>query len=200
MKLSKMPLIVILVIVLISALIVSANAYTSTELSDYITGTHTICGIQYRLTDSNAANVKDYLSKNPVTDDQAVQIKSILDTAKAKANSYTDLTQISDAQIAELISILQQAGNVAGLTVNVNTEANIITVTKGNTVLLNGRYVDNGNGGVTIRVGGSGTTNPSNGGAKTFVYTGADYSVFAGIALLAVVAVSIIYVRKVYAK
>ena len=205
MKLSKITSIVVLAIVSILALTISANAYTSAELSEYVTGAHLIGGYQYKLTDGNSATVKDYLSKNPVTDAQAAQIKSILDQAKAKANGYTDLSQISDAQIAELIAILQQAGAVAGLTVNVNTQANIITVSKNGTVLLNGPYVDNGNGGVTVKFGQgesapSGANTPANGGSKTFVYTGSDYSVFAGIALVAVVAVSTIYVRKVYAK
>ena len=199
MKLSKISLIVVLAIISVLALTVSVNAYTSAELADYITGTHLINGNQYKLTDGNAASVKDYLAKNPVTDAQAAQIKSLLDQAKAKANSYSELSQMSDGQIAEIISLLQQAGNVAGLTVTVNTEADTITVTKGNTVLLNGPYVNNGNGGVTVKFG-QGESAPSNGGAKTFVYTGADYSVFAGIALLAVVAVSTICVRKVYAK
>ena len=98
--------------------------------------------------------------------------------------------------------------SIGGYITAVNTTNNTITVSNGSTVLLSGSYVNGGNGGLTVKFGSSDTVGssggtasaPANGGAKTFVYTGADYSVFAGIALLAVVAVSTIYVRKFNAK
>ena len=210
MKLSKMFFVVTIAIIAILAMSISVNAYTSAELADYITGAHLIGGNQYKLTDSNAATVKSYLNEYPVTDAQASQIKTLLDQAKAKANSKSDLSQLTDAEKAEIISLLQQAGAVAGLTVNVDTVNNTITVSKGNTILFIGSFVNSGNGGITVSFGAVGGSNSgassstvgsaSNGGANTFVYTGANNSAFAVVALLAVVAVSTIVVRKVYVK
>lgn len=215
MKLSRITLVVAIAFVAILALTNSVSAYTSAELSNYITGTHLINGSQYKLTDAQAANVKAYLDSNPVTDAQAAQIKAKLDEAKSKANATTDLSQMSDANKAEIVSLLQDAGAIAGVTVSVNTQNNTLTVSDGNTVLLNGSYATAGNGGLTVKFGNAGgttsgaaaatgssagTTTASNGGASTFVYTGANNSIFAVIAVLAVVAVSTVSVKKVYAK
>ena len=213
MKLSRKSFIVLLAILTVLVLSVSVSAYTSADLANYITGTHLISGNQYKLADAQAANVKAYLQSNPVTDAQAEQIKSLLEQAKSKVSGDIVLSQMTSAEKAEIISLLQQAGAIAGLTVSVDSDANTITVSDGRTVLLSGSYVNAGNGGLTVKfgpVGGSAsgaatgsastTATASNGGAKTFVYTGANNSVFAVIALLAVVAVSTVFVKKVYAK
>lgn len=208
MRLSKMIFMVVIALLAIAILTVSTNAFSSADLANYITGIHVISGSQYKLSDAQAANVKAYLDSNPVTDAQAEQIKTLLEQAKSKVSGDVELSQMTDSEKTDIISLLQQAGNVAGLTVTVNTEANTITVSDGRTALLSGSYVNAGNGGLTVKFGGGdGSTattgsaaTASNGGAQTFVYTGANNTVFAVIALLAVVAVSTIVVKKVYAK
>jgi len=208
MKLSRIFLILTIAILAIMSLTVAANAYTSAELADYITGVQLVGTNQYKLNDASSAQVKAYLAAHPVTDATAAQIKSLLDQAKGIANGKTDISQFSQAEKSQILSLFQQAGNLAGVTVSVNTATNTITVTDGQTVLINGQFVGDGNGGLTIKfgpVGGSSASTGSAAAAKTssakkFVYTGANSTVFAVIALVAVVAVSTVLVKKVYAK
>lgn len=207
MKLSRISLIIAVALVAIVALTVSANAFSNEDLATYLTTTHMISGTQYKLTDANAVQVKDYLTNHPVTDAQAAQIKSLLDQALAKVAGDDALSKLTTAEKEEVISLIQQAGNIAGVTVTFNTEANTVTVSANGTAILSGSYVNDGNGGITVKyvnnggsTGAAGAAAPANGGAKAFVYTGANNSVFAVIALLAVVAVSTVLVKKAYAK
>lgn len=203
MNLKRISLILLVAFIIVATLTISTSAFSNEDLATYITTPHMISGSQYKLTDANAVAAKEYLMKNPVTDEQAAQIKSLLDQALAKVNGRKTLKEITPAEKVQIISLLQQAGNVAGFTVTVDTNANTVTVSKNGTVIINGFYVDDGNGGVTIKYannGGSTTTSAANGGSNKFVYTGANNSVFVVIALLAVVAVSTVFVKKSYAK
>lgn len=210
MKLSKLLLILIVAIIAVSALATSVSAYTSADLAKYITGSHTISGSQFKLKDAEKKQVEDYLAQNPVTDEQATQIKSLLDQAKNAISSTggSNLNQISKATKTKVVSLLKQAGDVAGVKVSVNTEAKTVTITDGNTVILSGSYSLEGNGGITVRTytNPASTGNSGSGAAagsssiNKFVYTGSNNTVFAVIAVLAVVAVSTVLVKKTYAK
>lgn len=209
MKLSRISLVIAVALLAIVALTVSANAFSNEDLATYLTTTHMISGTQYKLTDANAVQVKDYLTQHPVTDAQAAQIKSLLEQALAKVSGDNALSQLTQAEKDQIISLVQQAGNIAGVTVTFNTAANTVTVSGSGAVILSGSYVNDGNGGVTVKYtnGGSGSSSAgaaagtaANGGSRAFVYTGANNSVFAVIALLAVVAVSTVLVKKAYAK
>ena len=202
MKITKLSVMALVIITLIT-MATSVSAYTSAELENYITGTHTISGSQFELKAAEKQEVKDYLASNPLTDAQATQIKSLLDEAKNKisATGASNLNQIAKSTKAEVVALLKEAGNVAGLTVSVDTSAKTITVSKAGTVIVSGSYAMEGNGGVTVRT----YTNPASvtkGGSTIsgFVYTGSNNTVLAIVAVLAVVAVSTIVVRKVYAK
>ncbi|MBR3697218.1 MAG: hypothetical protein IKM97_02990 [Clostridia bacterium] len=203
MNLKRISFIIMVAIIIVSSLTISTSAFSNEDLATYLTSPHMISGSQYKLTDANAVATKEYLMKNPVTDAQAAQIKGLLDQALSKVNERKTLKEITPAEKIQIISLLQQAGNVAGFTVTVDTSANTVTVSKSGTVIISGFYVDDGNGGVTIKYannGESATRTAANGGSKTFVYTGANNSIFVIIALLAVVAVSTLYVKKAYAK
>lgn len=208
MRTSKLLSILIVAIIAIAALATSVSAYTSAELSDYVTGTHTISGSQFQLRAAEKQEVKDYLANNPLTDEQATQIKSLLDQAKNKisATGASNLNQISKETKAQVVTLLKQAGNIAGLTVSVNSDAQTVTISNGTTVLLNGSYAMEGNAGITVRTytnpasvgGNSGATSGST--ISGYVYTGSNNTVFIVVAVLAVVAVSTIVIKKVYAK
>lgn len=207
MKLSRISLVIAVALLAIVALTVSANAFSNEDLATYLTTTHMISGTQYKLTDANAVQVKDYLMQHPVTDAQAAQIKSLLDQALSKVAGDDALSKLTQAEKDEIISLIQQAGNIAGVTVTFNTAADTVTVSANGTVIISGSYVNDGNGGVTVKYTNNGGSSAgaaagtaANGGSKTFVYTGANNSVFAVIALLAVVAVSTVLVKKAYAK
>lgn len=207
MKLSRISLVIAIALVAIMALSVSANAFSNADLADYITTTHMIGGTQYKLTDANAVAAKDYILNHPLTDAEATQVRDLLEQAKALVNGSDSLANMSTAQKSEVVSLLKQAGSVAGLTVTVNTNNNTITVSDGTSVVMSGSYTEAGNAGLTVKydnngqpVTGGAAGVASNGGANTFVYTGANGSVFAVIALLAVVAVSTVLVKRAYAK
>lgn len=209
MKLSKILVIVAIAIVAIVALSVSASAYTKEDLATYITSPQKIGDKTYKLTDADAVAAKEYIMTHEISDAQAAQVKSLVEQAVSKAGSVSSLDQLSNATKTEITNLLQQAGDVVGVTVNVNTNSNTVSVVDSNgTAIVSGSYSTSGNGGLTVSNSGSGSTTgsaaaattASNGGAKTFVYTGANGSVFAVIALLAVVAVSTVLVKKAYAK
>ena len=205
MRTSKLLSVLIIAIIAIAALSTPVSAYTSAELSDYITGTHTISGSQFELRAAEKQEVKDYLANNPLTDAQATQIKSLLDEAKNKisATGASNLNQVPKETKAAAVALLKQAGNIAGVTVTVNTQAKTVTISANGTVILSGSYAMEGNAGITVRT----YTNPASVGNNNsgstisgFVYTGRNNTVFALVAVLAVVAVSTILVKKVYAK
>ena len=217
MKLSKISLIVAIAVVAILALSVSANAYTKEDLATYITSPHMVNGTQYKLTDADAVAAKEYIMNNDITDAQAAQAQNLVEQAISKAQSAGSLDQLSADTKTEITSLLQQAGDTVGATVNVNTNSKTISVVDKDTgtAVISGSYSSNGNGGLTVNAnnptgaattGGASTSTgssagtASNGGAKTFVYTGANNAVYAVIALVAVVAVSTVLVKKAYAK
>lgn len=201
MKLSKVLLIAVIAIM---ALATSVSAYTSSDLANYITGSHTISGSQFELGAAQKQEVKNYLANNPLTDAEAAEVKSLLDQAKNEINATgaSNLNQVSKETKSKAVSLLKQAGNVAGVTVSVNTENQTVTLSKAGTVILSGAYSLEGNGGLTVRT----YTNPASTGSasgstiNSFVYTGNSNAVFAVVAVLAVVAVSTILVKKAYAK
>lgn len=208
MKISKLSLILVVAIMAISVLATTVSAYTSAELANYITGSHTISGSQFELGADAKNQVKNYLANNPVTDAEAAQIKGLLDEAKNVINSTgaSNLNQVSKETKAKAVSLIKQAGNVAGLTVSVNSQAKTVTVSDGATAILSGSYAVEGNGGLTVRT----YTNPASVGGNNaaagsttvnkLVYTGSNNTVFAVVAVLAVVAVATVLVKKVNAK
>lgn len=209
MKLSRLSLIIAVAFLAVVALTVSASAYTNEDLITYLSSPFNISGTQYKITDAQAIELKNYLQSNPVTDAQAAQIKALVDDAVSKANGYTDVSQIPADVKNTIKNDLTTAGAVAGVTVTINTVAKTVTVsTPTSGTIINGSYANNGNGGLTVNfsnptgaaTGSAAASTASNGGAKTFVYTGANGSVVAVIALLAVVAVSTVLVKKAYAK
>lgn len=215
MKLSKITLVVAIALVAIVALSVSASAYTKEDLATYITSPQKIGGTTYKLTDADAVAAKEYIMTHNISDAEANRAKDLISQAVSKAGSASSLDQLSSATKSEITSLLQQAGDAVGATVSVNTNSKTVSVVgEDGTAIINGSYASNGNGGLTISSNPTGATTgsaagasssaaagtASNGGSSTFVYTGANNAVFAVVALLAVVAVSTVLVKKAYAK
>ena len=210
MKISKILLLPMVVIAIVLILPVYTNSYTNEELVTYITDVHHIGGNEYKLTNENAENIKEYLIENPVTDEQAEQIKSLIEQAKQKVNNKEDLANLTDGEKTEIVSLLQQSGNIAGLNVSVNTSNNVITVNDEKEVLLNGSYMKSGNGGIVVEANSKNNSKnvktksyelAYNGGSKSFVYTGSNYNlIFISFFIFIVVTVSTIVVVKKYVK
>lgn len=208
MKLSKLSLVLVLTILVVAALATSVSAYTSSDLATYITSEHNVGSNCYKLCDDPAQEVKDYLANNPVSDSQAEQIRNLLEQAinKASATGAIDLNQIDTETKMEIQSLIQQAGNVAGVSVSIDTVQKLVTISKNGTIIVQGHYTTDGRGGITRKITGDGggatssaSTTSSTGTISSYVYTGATNVAFAVVAVLAVAAVSTAVVKKVNA-
>lgn len=209
MKITKLTLILVVAILAVTALATTVSAYTSANLENYLLQTHVIGGSQFELRDGAKADVKAWFKKHQLTDEVAGQIHDKLEAAKAKVGT-SNLDSLSDKTKAEVVSLLQEAGNLAGVTVKVDTSAKTVTISDDGTVVLSGSYTADGANGLTFRssaggaaVGGAGAAAGAGAGASSsvnsLVYTGNTSTIFAVVAVLAVVAVATLVVKKVNA-
>lgn len=200
-KLCKIVSMIVLMMVVISVSI-SVSAYTNDNVIAYITKAHTVNGRTVQLSSSQRESLKQYLQNNPVTDAEANEIITKLDTAKAKIDNSgaTNLSQLSDSVKAEVVSLVKEAGSIAGLDVQVDTTNEIVTIkdSKGNTIISATSY-SQFNGDVKSSTT-SGTQSSSTTTTTKLVYTGNDYSVVLKT-IVAIVAIAIagVIVKK-YAK
>lgn len=227
-KLCKiMSIIVIMMMVILTT--ISVQAYTNEDVVNYITGVHTINGRTLQLSKSNCQRLKIYFEENPVTDAQADEIIAKLNEAKKKLDDSGAFraSQVSDSVKTEVVALIQAAGKIAGLDVEVDTVTETVSIKEiknGNNIIsatsyrqLFGSYTpdQDKNNTTTNSTTNNNTTNNktinktvntnnnSNSGSNTgkkLVYTGNDYS-FAIKIIVAIVAVAIVgVVVKKYAK
>lgn len=213
MKVSKLLIMSALVLAVVVCLATSTYAFSNSDLTKYLTGSHVINGSTYELNDSAKAQVKSYLEKNPVTDEQAAQIKANLEKAKSLVVAGAQsLNQMNSEKKSEIVSYVKAAGNIAGVEVSINTETQVINIVANGKTILSGTYALDGTNGLTVRTsapqggnGGGASAQAGSGSASGstisgFARTGATVSVFAVAALVAVVAVSTVFIKKVNAK
>jgi len=204
MKLSKVTIALLVAVLAIVCLSTTVNA---ADLKGYVNGSHEIGGQNYELDSNTKTDLNFYLQNNPIPDDVAGDIEddlnAALDLVPDGAKSLDDLSAGLKAQI---LGKIKDAGNKAGLNVEINPKAGTFKVTdkNGNTV-SNGHY---GRNGVNPTVAAAGAPAPAGVGAAApagtttvagFAKTGASVSVYAVIASIAMVAVSVYFVKKVNA-
>lgn len=146
-KLCKIASVIAVIMVVIIASI-SVQAYTNNDVIDYITASHEINGRTLQLTTANALRLKLYFEDNPVTDDQADAIIAKLNEAKSKleasgASTATEVKAIAGLE-TEVVTLIQEAGDIAGLDIQVNTVTEIVTIKDkaGNNIIAPTAYLE----------------------------------------------------------
>lgn len=209
MKITKLTLILVVAILAVTALATTVSAYTSANLENYLLQTHVIGGVQFELRDGPKAEVKAWFKSHTLDDEKAAQVHAKLEEAKAKVGT-SDLKSLSVTTKSEIVALLKEAGNIAGVEVTVDTANETITVSDDGVAIISGSYTSDGANGISFRssaggaaVGGAGAAAGAGAGASSsvnsLVYTGNTSTIFAVVAVLAVVAVATLVVKKVNA-
>ena len=122
----------IAIIVITLATIVNAATTYKTDLKNYMTKAHTICGKTYQLNSNEKTTLSNYLSIDSVTENQAKEALEKLQTAEnlLNAKEASNLSAVSSADKKSAASLIEQAGKAVGLEVKINTETNRITITE----------------------------------------------------------------------
>lgn len=197
----KVSKLLVMAVVLLAVVTMSlyVNAGTA-DLTNYVLDIHNINGMVFELTNSQKSAIKDYISTS-VTDAQAdVAYAKIKEAENLVASTgVTRMENLSKDVKTKVIYLAVEAANSVGLTLNVNTKNNTFTLYNGNKVLASGKaeslvaYQQKpGQGGSTSGVGAQVAS-----GTKTtkLLYTGANYAVYACVAI-AVVASAVVVAKK----
>jgi len=195
-KLSKL-LVMAVVLLAVVTMSLYVNAGTQ-DLSNYVLDIHNINGMVFELTNSQKSAIKDYIQNN-VTDAQAdVAYAKIKEAENLVASTgVTRMENLSKDVKSKVIYLAVEAANAVGLTLNVNTKDNTFTLYNGNKVLASGKaeslVVYQQTPAQTPAQGGA----ASPAGTKTtkLLYTGANYAIFACVAI-AVVAGAVVVAKK----
>ncbi len=172
---------VVAMMILVICMSNSVQAYNNEDVISYITKAHTVNGTTLQITESVAQRLTQFLKDNPVTDAKADIIIAKLEEAKAvlgTSNSGT-LEGVDNAIKAEVIRLVKEAGKEAGLSIEVDTINNIVTVKdlKGNVIVSAKSYAqyfvrgnnNNNNNNNTGNTEKPGNSNSANGGTSVIV-------------------------------
>lgn len=113
----------IIAILLVTLTLISSNVYATTanELKDYICNPKGIAGTNLVIRDSDKVKVERFFSENSITDEQATQIKNIIDKAIAlmTEDGATEPRKLSSyAKKEQLLNYAKEAATIAGFTVS----------------------------------------------------------------------------------
>ena len=113
----------IIAILIITLTLISSNVYATTanELKDYICNPKGIAGTNLVIRDSDKVKVERFFSENSITDEQATQIKNIIDEAIAlmTEDGATEPRNLSSyAKKEQLLNYAKEAAALVGLTVS----------------------------------------------------------------------------------
>lgn len=204
MKLSKVTIALLVAVLAIICLSTTVNA---ADLKSFVNSSHEIGGKSYELDSYTKTDLNFYLQNNPISDDVAEKIEAVLNEAFALVpDGVTSLDDLSAGLKAQILAKIKEAGDLAGVSIEINPAAGTFKVTdkNGNTV-SNGHYSRNTINPVVATTGSvaasSDGTTASTGTStvSAFANTGASISVYAVIASIAMVAVSVYFVKKVNA-
>lgn len=205
MKLSKLTVALVVVLAII-CLSTSVSAFSNQELINYLTGSHKVLNSDYQLDEQQKKDIRSYLKDNPVSDDEAAKIKAEVEAAKKEIDKSgaKNLDSVPADIQSKAAAKLKAAGNIAGVNIDFNSKDKTAVITDKAT----GKLVSSFNGKKAVQKvtpsGGSAAApapagNAGNAGAstvQTFAKTGFELPVFIVVALVAVVAVSTIFVKK----
>lgn len=197
---NKMKVIYVLIVVMVlTSITLSVQAFSNSELISFVTQKHTVLGRDYQLSGDQITAVNNYLQSNPVSDTTADSIRAQLTEAMTilNASGVVQLSQLPDATVAKVTSLIQSAASQAGLKVSINGNTKVLTVTDASGAhILSASYAI----GYTPANGGPGGGAPVGSQSNTgkLVYTGASNTLVAisGLAIIAVATVLVIR-RKV---
>lgn len=189
-KLSKL-LVMTMLILAVVATCVNVNAATNEDLIYALKeGPSEVNGIKVPLSAADRQTLINYLEEYPLTDEVASQIGRNLNSiyVLVEESGATSIEGIDSAILEDIVALAQQAGDLAGLDVTIDTNNKTFTIkTAGGTSLISKSYVANQNPAApTAEVKSNGAT---------LLYTGANYAVFA-LPVLAIVAVAIIAKKR----
>lgn len=174
-KVFKITLIVAILLICCATV---AHAATNSDVVSYLKKSHTVAGKTVKLSDANALKVDKYFSTYPVSSENADKIIAKVDEGIALMNAagVSDPNKLPKAQKDKLLSIAQEAAQLAGATLTFNSTDKTIDI------YVNGVLFDQ----ISTKSG------------NTLVQTGADYSyIVYTIAAVAVIAVaSVVIYRK----
>ncbi len=191
-KLSKL-LVMTMLILAIVAVSINVNAATNADLIYALEeGPSEVNGIKVPLSAADRQTLINYLEKNPLNDERATQIGRNLNyiyilVEESGASSIEDIDSVI---LEDIVALAQQAGELAGLNVSIDTKAKTFSIkTVDGTSLISKSYVTSENPSAPT------SETKSNGSTTTLLYTGANYAVFA-LPVLAIVAVAIIAKKR----
>ncbi len=188
-KISKMLVMAIVVLALVT-MSLNVSAATSKEtLTNYIREAHNINGMLFELTNSQKNAVTDYVATSLDENTANEVYQDIISIEQTIRNTgATNTSQISKSVKTEVLEKAKATAKKAGLTLNVNTKSKSFTLVKEDgTTLISGSY--------TALVTNPGTNNGTSADGKTLLYTGANYAVYV-LPVLAIVAVAVAVIVK----
>lgn len=190
-KLSKL-LVMAMLILAIVAVSINVNAATNADLIYALEeGPSEVNGIKVPLSTADRQTLIKYLEENPLTDEVATQIGRNLNYiyTLVEESGATSIESIDSVILEDIVALAQQAGELAGLNVTIDTNAKTFRIKAvDGTSLIAKSYVTSQNPSApTLETKSNGTT--------TLLYTGANYAVFA-LPVLAIVAVAIVAKKR----
>lgn len=180
-KLSKVLVMAVLMLALVLVSF-SVNAYSNSDLISYVNdGSYTLGGKTYSLSDKDKVALTNYLTENPVSDEDANAIRANVEAiiAEVEATGVKSIEEIDANVMAEITKLAQAAGARAGLDISIDSAKGTVTIaTEDGAVLVSTTYV------------GEETSDK-------LLYTGTNSLVFV-LPVLAIVAVAIIVKKRAH--
>lgn len=121
-----------IVFIMILCIATGVNAYTQQDLLNYLTKAHVVNGQTFQLSAADKVKVERFLADNPVTDEQAAQIKSKADATLnyMEKENVTDLSKLNNTQKEKLLAMANDAADVVGVSVSYSAKDNSVSVYK----------------------------------------------------------------------
>lgn len=98
----------------------NVNAATSTDIINYAKASHELFGKTVTLSNANVAKIERFFETNQITDTQGDTMLANLREAEEviKNANVTDIEKLSAEQKQQVLSLLNEAGSVVGVTVS----------------------------------------------------------------------------------
>ena len=191
-KLTKILVMTMLVLMIVSASfqVKAANA----DLTAYIGTVHNINGMLFELSNAQKATLNSFASK--IDDATSDSIMSDIMAAEniVRNSGVTNHNQLNASQVDQIVSLAKSAASKAGAVLEVNLSNRTYKLTKNGKVVIAGNIdsviVDPG-----TTTGGGSTAAASSSSKSKLLYTGANYALFAGVAV-SIVAVAFVVKKR----
>ncbi len=195
-KLSKLLVMAVVVLLLITMSVYSNAAEAHNILIEYVRDAHNVNGMIFELTNSQKNAITDYINTLDEATVSAIHADLVSMEQTIKNTGATSTSAISKEVKTDILERAKATATKAGLTLTVNTSTKTFTLTKSNgDVLASGRYTALATNPGTASGSASSTgTGVVTSGSK-LLYTGANYALVA-LPVLAIVAVAIVVKKR----